>query len=142
MVIQENEELFSQMHPDIMFQHIVSNRGEGKIEYSLQDLARNGLLTDLDYFIIGEIKGAEALYFLNAAYTGHRCWASIHSMSSFEAFNKLADYIKYDSDYKRGDILDMLSGIEYIIYLENFKVKELTQVVNIESGNVKYKRIW
>lgn len=52
-VIQENEELFSNTHPELLFQHIVTNRGEGKIEYSLQDLARNGLLLDLDYFIIG-----------------------------------------------------------------------------------------
>ena len=45
-----------------MFQHIVSAHGEGKIKYDLKDLSRNGLLVDLDYFIIGEIKGGEALY--------------------------------------------------------------------------------
>ncbi|MEG1640687.1 MAG: ATPase, T2SS/T4P/T4SS family, partial [Ruthenibacterium sp.] len=70
LVIQENEELFSNSHPDLMFQHTVANRGEGKIEYGLSDLARNGLLVDLDYFVIGEIKGGEALYLLNAVYTG------------------------------------------------------------------------
>lgn len=30
LTIQENEELFSDTHPDMMFQHIVINRGEGK----------------------------------------------------------------------------------------------------------------
>lgn len=45
----------------------------------------------MDYFIIGEIKGGEALYFLNAAYTGHQCWASVHGVSSTEAIDKLAD---------------------------------------------------
>lgn len=56
LVIQENEELFSNTHPDLMFQHIVSAHGEGKIKYDLKDLSRNGLLVDLDYFIIGEIR--------------------------------------------------------------------------------------
>lgn len=47
-VIQENEGLFSNKHLN-------------EIQFDLKDLARNGLLTDLDYFIIGEIKGGEAL---------------------------------------------------------------------------------
>lgn len=70
----------------------VINRGEGKIQYELKDLARNALLLDLDYFIIGEIKGDEAVHFLTAAYTGHQCWASVHGISSTEAIDKLADY--------------------------------------------------
>ena len=121
LVIQENEELFSNSHPDMMFQHIVSTHGEGKIQYDLKDLGRNGLLTDLDYFIIGEIKGGEALYLLNASYTGHRCWASVHGMSSTEAFNKLADYVKYESDYSLTDIKRMLIGIKTIVYMKDFK---------------------
>ena len=55
LVIQENEELFTTSHPDMMFQHVVTARHKGEQEYDLKDLARNGLLTDLDYFIIGEI---------------------------------------------------------------------------------------
>ena len=60
-VIQENEELFSNKHPDLMFQHVVTSRRQNEIQFDLKDLARNGLLTDLDYFVIGEIKGGEAL---------------------------------------------------------------------------------
>lgn len=92
VILLAYEELFSNIHPDIMFQHIVINRGEGKIQYELKDLARNALLLDLDYFIIGEIKGDEAVHFLTAAYTGHQCWASVHGISSTEAIDKLADY--------------------------------------------------
>ena len=94
-------------HPDIAFEHTVTNRGEGKIEYTLQDLARNGLLTDIDFFIIGEIKGGEALYLLNAVYTGARGWASVHGASATEAMKKLVDYIKYNSDYSQEDALQM-----------------------------------
>lgn len=142
LIIQENEELFSNTHPDLMFQHIVENNGEGKIKYDLKDLGRNGLLTDLDYFIIGEIKGGEALYFLNAVYTGHRCWASVHGMSSTEAIDKLADYVKYESDYSINDIRRMLAGIKTIVYLQNFKIKEISETRGFTGGDIMYERIF
>lgn len=144
LVIQENEELFTHDHPDLMFQHTVINKGEGKINYDLQDLARNGLLADLDYFIIGEIKGGEALYMLNAAYTGHRCWASVHGASSTEALNKLVDYIKYASDYSKEDALQMLTHINTIVFLENFKVREISEVVgwDEEEKRLVYNRVF
>ena len=143
LTIQENEELFSDTHPDMMFQHIVMNRGEGKIQYSLQDLARNGLLLDLDYFIIGEIKGGEALYFLNAAYTGHQCWASVHGVSSTEAIDKLADYVKYESDYSKADVIRMLKTMEVIIFMDDFKVKEISEIVGFSEATqtLVYKRV-
>lgn len=143
LVIQENEELFTVAHPEMMFQHIVTSRGEGKIQYDLSDLARNGLLIDLDYFVIGEIKGGEALYFLNAAYTGHKCWASVHGASSTEAMDKLADYVKYESDYSKEDALRMLRGIKTVVFMENFKVKEISEIIgwDEETKNLKYKKI-
>lgn len=142
LVIQENEELFSNTHPDLMFQHIVENNGEGKIKYDLKELGRNGLLTDIDYFIIGEIKGGEALYLLNAVYTGHKCWASVHGMNSTEAIDKLADYVKYESDYSVSDIRRMLAGIKTIVYLQNFKVREISETRGYTGGEIKYERIF
>lgn len=143
LVIQENEELFSALHPDLMFQHVVEPRGESRIQYSLKDLARNGLLLDLDYFIIGEIKGEEALYFLNAAYTGHRCWASVHGISSTEAMDKLADYAKYASDYSRADLLRMLKSLSVVVFMEDYQVKEISEITGYDEAaqNLVYKRI-
>lgn len=142
LVIQENEELFSDNHPDMMFQHIVQTHGEGKIQYDLKDLGRNGLLTDLDYFIIGEIKGGEALYLLNAAYTGHRCWASVHGVDSFQAINKLVDYVKYESDYSVADIKGMLVSLKTIVYLKDFKIEEISEIKGIKDGELIYERIF
>ena len=133
LVIQENEELFSDEHPDMMFQHVVEPRGESRIQYSLKDLARNGLLIDLDYFVIGEIKGEEALYFLNAAYTGHRCWASVHGINSTEAMNKLADYAKYASDYSRADLLKMFKSLKVVVYMEGYRVQEISEIETFDE---------
>ena len=142
LVIQENEELFSG-HPDIAFEHTVTNRGEGKIEYTLQDLARNGLLTDIDFFIIGEIKGGEALYLLNAVYTGARGWASVHGASATEAMKKLVDYIKYNSDYTQEEALQMLLHLNTVVFMENFKVKEITEVIGYDEqkGDLIYNKV-
>lgn len=142
LVIQENEELFSN-HPDIAFEHTVTNRGEGKIEYTLQDLARNGLLTDIDFFIIGEIKGGEALYLLNAVYTGARGWASVHGASATEAMKKLVDYIKYNSDYTQEEALQMLLHLNTVVFMENFKVKEITEVIGYDEkkGDLIYNKV-
>lgn len=126
----------------MMFQHIVSTHGEGKIQYDLRDLGRNGLLTDIDYFIIGEIKGGEALYLLNAGYTGHRCWASVHGMNSTEAINKLADYVRYESDYALADILNMLKCMKTVVFLKNFKVEEISEVKDFKDGELVYERIF
>ena len=62
----------------MIFGRLVTNKGEGKIQYLLKDLAVNGLLIDLDWFIIGEIKGVEAMYLMVTANTGHQCMASVH----------------------------------------------------------------
>ena len=142
LCIQENEELFSN-HPDIAFEHTVENKGEGKIQYTLQDLARNGLLTDIDYFIIGEIKGAEALYLLNAVYTGARGWATVHGASATEAMKKLVDYIKYNSDYTQEDALEMLVHLDTVVFMENWHVAEIAEVEGFDekTGNLKYKMI-
>ena len=143
LCVQENEELFSDKHPNIMFQHVVSTSGEGKIEYDLQDLARNGLLLDLDYYIIGEIKGNEALYFLNACLTGHQAWCSVHGNSSTEAIYKLADYIKYASDYSQANVLKMLCSIGTVVFMKNFKVAEISEIVgwDNQAEDIKYRRI-
>lgn len=132
LVIQEAEELFSKTHPDLMFQRVRLSKGEGKIEYTLKDLAINGLLTDLDYFVIGEIKGGEALYFLNASYTGHRVMASVHGNSSTEAVNKLVDYMKYESDYSRTDLLKMVKSLGTVVFLKDFKIQEVSEIVGFD----------
>lgn len=144
LVIQENEELFTVGHPDMVFAHVVTNRGEGKIQYQLKDLASMGLLFDLDTFVIGEIKGAEALFFLNAAYTGHKCWASVHGISATEAMDKLADYVKYASDYTKREALQMLHYVNTVVFMKNFQVAEVAEITGWDEtvGNLTYHRVF
>ena len=127
MVVQENEELFSDIHPEMMFQHIAVRRGDNKINYSLKELVVNSLLTDIDHIIIGEIKGEEALYFITAALSGCNGMTTIHSTDAAGALDKLADYCKWASDYSREEILKMLSCVKTIVYINDFKVQEVAE---------------
>lgn len=142
LVIQESEELFSDVHPHLLFEHIVSN-GTGT-HYDLQDLARNGLLTDLDYFVIGEVKGAEAKYFINAADTGHKCWCSVHSPSSTDAVDKLADYVMYETKYSKEEALYMLKDLGTVIFMQNFKVCEISEIAgwDFEKKKLLYRPVY
>lgn len=56
-------------------------------------------------FIIGEVKGGEALYLLNAAYTGQICAATVHAPSADRAPEKIVDYAMYDSRYSRNELM-------------------------------------
>lgn len=81
LVSQESDELYSNIHPQIQFEHTMEHHKNGvTTEFSLEDELRLGLLQDIDNFIIGEIKGGEALYvFTTAMSTGARFFGTIHS---------------------------------------------------------------
>ena len=127
LVVQENEELFSDKHPDMMFQHIAVRKGDNKINYSLKELVINGLRADIDHIVIGEIKGEEALYFITAALSGCNGMTTIHSTDAAGALDKLADYCKWASDYSREEILKMLSCVKTVVYINDFQVKEVVE---------------
>ena len=127
MVVQENEELFSDVHPEMMFQHIAVRKGDKKINFSLKELVINSLLVDIDHIVIGEIKGEEALYFITAALSGCNGMTTIHSVDAAGALDKLADYCKWASDYSREEILKMLSCVKTVVYIHDFQITEVVE---------------
>ncbi len=143
VVIQESDELFISSKldvdgneipaRDIAFLHTVSCGSEGKTEYKMPELTRNGLRMDLDYYIIGEIKGDEAEGFSMASYTGHKCWATVHGMNSYEGINKLADYIKQSTGYGFEDCLKKLIGMEVVVFMKEFRVCEITEISGYDN---------
>ena len=111
--------------------------------YDLKKLSVNGLLTDNDYFIIGEIKGEEAKYFINSVYTGSRCWASVHGSSTEAALPKIADYAMYDTKYSKEDLLQMLTSLKVIVFVKNFQITEISEVQGWDpkTSSIIYKRV-
>lgn len=120
LVVQENEELFSDIHKDMMFQHI-----DKKNHYTLKELVINAQMLDIDHIVIGEIKGVEALYFITASLTGCTGMATIHSVNAMMALDKMAEYCKWESDYSRDELFKLLSCVKTIVYINKFKVMEI-----------------
>lgn len=128
LVAQENEELFSIRKDNKLFQHVEVQNGDPKSHYGLKELVINALMMDTEYIVIGEIKGAEALYFITAGLTGCKGMASIHSESAEGALEKMCDYCKWESDYSRYELFKLLSYVKTIVHIEDFQVREI--VVN------------
>lgn len=125
LVAQQADELTTRFHPDMMFLHSLPGTSESAVSYDLKDISIAGLTMDVDYFIIGEVKGSEALYLLNAAYTGQICAATIHAPSADRAMDKLVDYAMYESRYSRNELMKMMDCFKTLVFMEHFRVKEI-----------------
>lgn len=130
--IQESDEIFSEFHPNLMVQHILKDH-RGNVLYGLDEIGTNGLLVDISRYIIGEIKGSESRTFLRASNTGCKVMCTIHSPSARETIPRFADYIKYGSDYSFNEAQRMLKDLEYIVYIQGFKVREIARIAGYDD---------
>ncbi len=140
LVSQQADELTSKWHRDMMFMHSLPESGEMVVSYELDKISEAGLTMDVDFFILGEIKGAEALYVLNAAYTGQFCAATIHSPSADKAPDKLVDYAMYESRYDKNELLEMFcSCFNTVIFMKKYKVHQIYEISGWDSEKQKIK---
>lgn len=128
LFIQENEELFTYTHKNVDFLKTVRPQNKYDVGHDLKELARNALLMSIKCFVIGETKGEEARYMFNVANTGAFCLTTLHSNSSKRGLDKMADYIKMDSDYTKDQCMDMLTIFNKVFFLESYRIKEITTV--------------
>ena len=144
LVAQQADELTTMFHPDMMFLHSLPGTGEQQVSYDLEHISIAGLTMDVDFFIIGEVKGAEALYLLNAAYTGQLCAATIHAPSADRAPDKLVDYAMYASRYSRDELMKMMDCFQTLVFMEHFRVKEIFECRgwDPQKRNLAYERIF
>ncbi len=144
LVAQQADELTTKYHPDMMFLHSLPGTGEQQVSYGLEEISIAGLTMDVDFFIIGEIKGAEAMYLINAAYTGQLCAATIHAPSADKAPDKLVDYAMYESRYSRNELMKMMDCFKTLIFMEHYRVKEIYECSGWEEGqkNLTYHKIY
>lgn len=143
LVAQQADELTTMFHPDMMFLHSLQSGSESHVSYDLKNISIAGLTMDVDYFIIGEVKGAEALYLLNAAVTGQICAATIHSISADRAVDKLVDYAMYESRYSRNELMRQMDCFSTVVFMKGYKVNSIyyCQGWDEERKELKYEQI-
>ena len=144
LVAQQADELTTLFHPDMMFLHSLPGTSESSVNYDLKHISIAGLTMDVDFFIIGEVKGGEALYLLNAAYTGQICAATVHAPSADRAPEKIVDYAMYDSRYSRNELMKMMDCFQTLVFMEHYQVKEIFACLgwNAEKENLEYERLF
>lgn len=137
LISQESDELYSS-HPQMQIEHTLDIcRGGNKIVYSLDDELRIGLLQDIDNFIVGEIKGGEALYcFTTGVSTGARFMGTIHSNDAAGSVRRMAHCAKYVSDFSVEALEEMLTSTPFcLIHMSRFSIDEILEVVGWDYDN-------
>ena len=95
-------------------------------------------------FIIGEAKGAEICSAITLSNSGCRTAITIHSPSSTETVEKMADLAMRGYAQSHTEALRMLKSYQTIVYLENFAIKEISEIIGYDEENNKmlYKPIY
>lgn len=138
LVSQESDELYSNIHPQIQFEHTMTVRKNDLItDFTLEDELRLGLLQDIDNFIIGEIKGGEALHvFTTAMSTGARFFGTIHSNDARSSVTRLAQCARYVSDYPMETLEEMLTCMPFVlIHMSHFSIDEIVEIDGWDETN-------
>jgi pilus assembly protein CpaF len=144
LIAESDSEIYPEK-PYCLIQRI-KKKHEGGRPVSLRDLVADGLTMSLDTYCIGEIVSDEAMEFIRAAYSGHRCLATTHAESAGDALDRLLSLARPAStgDSERSLKKMLASGIDYIIYLKNFRLVEILQVSSYREGEDRFDlvRIW
>lgn len=128
LVIQENDELFAQDRKGVMFEHVVTNPIGGQQPCSLERLGQLALVAGANVFVIGEAKGPEICAALTLANSGCRTALTIHTNSSTEATDKMADLAMrgYMTNYEQAK--RSVKAFKTIVFLQDFKVQEISEI--------------
>lgn len=143
LVIQENDELFA-YRKGVMFQHVVNYSTDRQMAVSLEQLGQLALVAGANVFIIGEAKGPEICSAITLSNSGCRTAITIHSPSSTETLDKMADLAMrgYATDYNQA--MRMLKSFQTVVYLQDFKVKEISEITGYDdkTNSMKYRYIY
>ena len=146
LIVQETDELTKYKNRNTIYLHSIVGNSESEVSYGLDDLTIAGLTLDVGYCIISEIKGKEARYLTNASFTGLVCGGTIHSNSADHALDKIVDYALMGNnvEYTKTEILEMLDSFKTIIFMKDFKVAEIDEVVGFDenTGKIDYKPVY
>lgn len=144
LVTQQADELTTLYHPDMMFLHSLPGTAESHVNYNLKEISIAGLTMDVDFFIVGEVKGDEAFYLLNAACTGQLCAATIHAQSADKAVERLVDYAMSESRYSREELMRRMDCFQTVVFMKGFRVAQIDACRgwNDRTGEIDYERIY
>ena len=117
-----------------MFEHVVNNPIGGQQPCSLERLGQLALVAGANVFVIGEAKGPEICSALTLANSGCRTALTLHTNSSTEATDKMADLAMrgYATNYEQAK--RSVKSFKTIVYLQDFKVQEISEIDHYDEN--------
>lgn len=132
----------SELYPEkpCCLQQRIKKPFEGGRPVSLLDLVRDGLTMSLDTYCVGEIVGDEAMAFISAAFSGHRCLATIHADRAADVPDRLLALARPVSRGEADETLRRMIGrcMDLIICLRNFRISEILAVHGYREEDERY----
>lgn len=114
---------------------------------NLLDYCAYALRLRPDRILLGEMRKDEVIPFLLSMNTGHRgMMSTVHANSSLDAIYRLS--LLFTLYHQTGTIqFEMITklisqSLDYVVYLENKKVREIIRVQNAENGQIFYQTVF
>ncbi len=144
LVVESDAEIFPEK--PYCIQQRIRKKNEGGRPVTLRDLVADGLTMSLDTYCIGEIVGDEAYEFLRAAFSGHRCLATLHAEGAADALDRLVSLARPATHGEGERTLKRMAGtcVDDVIYLERFRVAEWLSVEGFddEGERFRFHTVW
>jgi len=139
LVVESDSELYPEK-PYCIVQRI-KKANEGGRSITLKELVADGLTMSLDTYCVGEIVGDEAWEFLRASFSGHRCLATTHSESASDSMDRLLTLARPGTSGESEIVIKKIigSGIDYIVYLKSFEVKQIIKINKFNEREDRYE---
>ena len=141
VVIEDTHEL-GNSHPQTSFL-----LGENTPHKTMKDHCAYALRMRPDRIVIGEMRSHEVVPFLLAMNTGHKgLLSTLHANSAQDALSRLGllfSLYSENSTLSYELIMKLVCrNIEYVVYLEERKVKQVIKVLGVEDARPYFNYVW
>ncbi len=152
IVLEHKDELTNNNHPEVIIRFPVGEikEDDGTVTRparSLETIANEALYRDVDYYILSDVRGNEALSLFNACNAGFTIWTNVRASSCEEAMNSIANYIvSAEPTLIRDNVCQLLaSKISTVVFMKDLRVVEIKELTdsryNVSEGNFVFKDI-
>ncbi len=113
---------------------------------SLKDYCAYTLRMSPDRIFVGEMRSTEVVPFILAMNTGHKgLMSTIHASSGVDALNRIAllfTLFSESADLSYALVMKLVcKNIDYVVHMENKKIKEICRVIGSEGETPYYERL-
>ena len=141
VVLEDTHEILKQHPGQTAFLAVKDQPGK-----TLKDYCAYSLRMSPDRIVVGEMRSTEVVPFLLAMNTGHKgLMSTIHASSGVDALNRIAllfTLFSESADLSYSLVMKLVcKNIDYVVHMEDKRVKEICRVIGSENETPFYEQI-